>query len=96
MKQKIKPILLVILKVLPFLTVAYIGNRFSWLYRHIEGASGMNRFTAWIQNLSLAFHYWKPSGDSTDLAVGLLCAVALFGILVSNPSSIPFPRRISS
>ena len=82
MKQKIKPVLMVVLKLLPFLTVAYVGNRFSWLYRHITGASGMDRFTTWIQNLSLAFHYWKPSGNETDLAVGLLCSAVLFGIFV--------------
>ena len=81
MKQKIKPVLMVILKLLPFLTVAYVGNRFSWLYRHISGA-GIDRFNTWIQNLSLAFSDWKPSGNETDLAVGLLCAAALFGIFV--------------
>ena len=43
MKQKIKPVLMVILKLLPFLTVAYVGNRFSWLYRHISG-TGIDRF----------------------------------------------------
>ena len=81
MKQKIKPVLMVILKLLPFLTVAYVGNRFSWLYRHISG-TGIDRFNTWIQNLSLAFSDWKPSGNETDLAVGLLCAAILFGIVV--------------
>ena len=82
MKQKIRPDLMTALKVLPFLMVAYVGNRFSWLYRHIAGANGMDRFTTWIQNLDLAFRYWKPSIDSTDLTVGLLCAAVLLGILV--------------
>ena len=34
-------------------------------YRHISGA-GIDRFNTWIQNLSLAFSDWKPSGNETD------------------------------
>ena len=81
MTDKKKQILVVLGKALPFVAVAYVGNRESWLFRHCVGTTALDRFTVWFQHLSMAFSSLWPSLHPTDLSVGILSAAIFAGVL---------------
>ena len=84
MKKRIRPtgrFWGILKQALPFLIIAYIANRESWLYRHCVGGSFLSRFTLWSENLTRAFSHPVPSFHPTDLLVGALCGIVSFAVL---------------
>ena len=62
---------------LPLLVFVYVGNKISWLYRMIDTVDISKKVYGCLIYFSRAFRDPFPSFHATDIAMGILCAVAV-------------------
>lgn len=66
---------------IPYIIIFYLADKCSWLYRHCVGGNTFDRLSIWLMNLSMAFKSVWPSFHLMDLAIGVLVALAVKGII---------------
>lgn len=66
---------------IPYIIIFYLADKCAWLYRHCVGGSTFDRLSIWLMNLSLAFKSVWPSLHLMDIAIGVLVALAIKGII---------------
>lgn len=66
-----------ILRILPYLIFAYLGDKLAWLYRLSPGSQALYKFINTVANLQSAFAHPLPSLNPYDLLFGICCAAAI-------------------
>ncbi len=66
-----------ILRILPYLIFAYLGDKLAWLYRLSPGSQALYKFINTVANLQSAFAHPFPSLNPYDLLSGICCAAAI-------------------
>ena len=66
---------------IPYVLIAYICNRLSWLYRYCTGQTMFVRMYVMLANIKLAFTDLSPSFSARDLLTGAACSVTVYLIV---------------
>ena len=73
-----------IIRGIPYIAIAYLGNKLIFLYRRIPGDNLFIKIFDMLQYLSHLFENPLPSFNGIDLIGGFLIALAIFGIVYSK------------
>ena len=70
-----------IIRSIPYVLIAYICNRLSWLYQYCTGQTMFVRLYVMLANVKLAFTSLMPSFAARDLLIGAACAAIVYLIV---------------
>lgn len=70
------------ISLIPYVIIAYIGNKLSWLYSCCVGQTMFAKLYVLISNINLAFSSLLPSFNIVDILTGITCSCLVYGIVM--------------
>lgn len=71
-----------LIRLLPYLLIAWFGNRMAWLYRASPGDQPLYKFINGMSNFNMAFKNPLPSLHPYDMLFGAGFAVCFFMVIL--------------
>lgn len=71
-----------LIRLLPYLLIAWFGNRMAWLYRVSPGDQALYKFINGMSNFNMAFKNPLPSLHPYDMLFGAGFAVCFFLVIL--------------
>lgn len=77
----------VVIGLLPYILIAWVGDKLGWLYRHCPGNNLLSRLVVLLSNVQMAFGRPLISFHPRDLLVGVAAAAAVWLVVAYRSSN---------